>query len=62
MSGDKLIRTPVYRDMSLCHSRKKERRKHWNSQKKKKAKWNREFHTIAGRQINYCFIQHWQRA
>lgn len=25
MSEDKLIRTPVYRDMSLCHSRKRKK-------------------------------------
>lgn len=59
MSGNKLIRTPVYRDMSLCHSSKTERRKHWNSQK---VTWNGEFHTTARKQINYCFTQHQQRA
>lgn len=45
MSGDKLIRTPVYRDMSLCHfaTKKKKALKFSN-----KIKWNREFHTVVG--------------
>lgn len=59
MSSDKLIRTPVYREMSLWHFGKI---KEESVEMILKVKWNREFYTIAGKQINYYFTQHWQKA
>lgn len=58
MSSDKLIRTPVYRDVIVTFWGKKEE----SIEMILKVKWNREFYTIAGKQINYYFTQHWQKA
>lgn len=48
MSEDKLIRTLVYRDMSLCHCSKRKKQTLICS----KTVHEKEFHTMAGKQIN----------